>query len=108
MRANVAYESKFGNGKQCAPRMAEMIRERGAEVQVFSVREARPGSIPAGDHYAFSTPTHANRPSGRMKRFLRKLDPMPGTGFALITTHASPNTNALEGMKAILEEKGMR
>ncbi len=104
MKVCIAYESKYGNGKMCVDHLEKTIRAKGHNVEVFSVRETKPNSLPQADLYVFSAPTHMGGPPGKMKKFLKKMDiKQEGAKYSLITTCMDTNTKALEKMTDLLQ-----
>ena len=105
MKVDIVYESKHGNGKKCVDYLAELLRDRGEEVEIVSIRDVDPKSLPMADLYVFSAPTHVGKPARKMRKFLRGLDTDP-LRYALMTTHAREETRALQLMEDILSAKG--
>lgn len=108
MRICVAYESKYGNGKKCVEFLEKIIRAKGNNTEIHSIREISPESIPEADLYIFSTPTHIGGPPWKMKRFLKKLAfKNENAKYALMTTCMDENTKSLEKMNQLLEPYGL-
>ncbi len=108
MKVCIAYESKYGNGKKCVEHLKSVIEKEGHKVDLSSIRDIKPRSIPTADLYVFSSPTHMGGPSGKMKKFLKKLElNKKGTKYALMTTLMDPEAKTLEKMVEILEDKAM-
>ncbi|MFP4171043.1 MAG: flavodoxin family protein [Methanomassiliicoccales archaeon] len=105
MKVDIVYESKHGNGKKCVDYLAELLRDRGEEVEILSIRDIDPTSLSGADLYVFSAPTHVGKPSRKMRKFLKGLDVDP-LRYALMTTHAREETRALQFMEDILSAKG--
>ncbi len=109
MKVCIAYESKYGNGKKCVEHLEKIIRAKGHNVNVFSIRDVKPDSLPQSDLYIFSAPTHMGGPPGKMKRFLKKLDiKQEGTKYSLITTCIDTKSKALEKMTVLLHPHGLQ
>lgn len=109
MKVCILYDSKFGTGKTCMEYLGSLIKNNGHEVDIYSVKEIEPLSVPEADLYIFSAPTHLGNVSGKMKGFLNKIDNKEGKKYLAITTCMAPdNTNATETMEKILDEKGMK
>lgn len=105
MKVCIVYESKYGNGKKCVEYLQDIISRKGHEVEIFSIREIKPKSLPQVDFYIFSAPTHIGNPPRKMKKFLKRLE-IRGK-YPLITTYLDPKTKTLEKMEEILQTKGM-
>ena len=73
MKICIAYESKFGNGKGCMEYLQGVMSKKGHDVEMFSVREREPTSLPPTDLYIFSSPTQIGSPARKMKKFLQIL-----------------------------------
>ena len=108
MKVCIAYESKYGNGKKMMDHLQDALKGKGHEVQVCSVREIKPQALPQADLYVFSSPTHVGGPTGKMKKFLKKMEiSQKGAKYALSTTHMDPNSKTLEKMDALVQPKSM-
>ena len=107
MKVCIAYESKYGNGKKCAEQLQSIIREKGHDVEISSVRDMKPKSLPQASLYIFSSPTHIGKPPGKMKKFLKKMEIEEDAKYALLTTCLDPQTKALQIMEELLEATGM-
>ncbi len=108
MKVCIAYDSKYGNGKKLVEHMQNTMSKKDHEVETYSVREINPDSLPNADVYIFSSPTHIGRPSGKMKKFLNKLEiNQDGAKYSLIATYKDPNPKTLQKMEEILQTKGM-
>lgn len=108
MKVCIAYESKFGNGKQCMEYLRDVLSRDGHDVNLFSVREKDPGSLPAADLYVFSSPTQIGSPTRKMKKFLKKVEvPKENAKYALVATYMNPKATTLEKMERLLQPKDM-
>ena len=72
MKVCIAYETKYGNGKKCMEYLQNVIIKKGHNVEMFSIREKEPTSVPSADLYVFSSPTRIGNLAGKMKKFLNK------------------------------------
>lgn len=109
MKVCILYDSKFGTGKSCMEYLESILTNKGNDVEIYSVKEIAPASIPEADVYVFSAPTHLGNVSGKMKGFLKKIDNKNGKKYSVITTCMAPDkTRATETMEQILNEKGMK
>lgn len=108
MKICITYESKYGNGKKCMEYLQEVLSKDGHEVDLFSVREADPSSLPSAEVYIFSAPTQVGNVAGKMKKFLKKVVIPENAKYALITTCMKPpNTKSLGTMETLLKPKGI-
>ncbi len=73
MKAVVVYDSSFGNTKVVAEAIAEQLRAEGCDTELLSVRERRPAP-PEGDIMFVGSPVRLGSVTGRVKRFVEKLD----------------------------------
>jgi flavodoxin len=108
MKVCIAYESRFGNGKKLVEHMQRTISKKGHDVEIYSIRETKPDSLPNVDVYIFSSPTQIGGPPGKMKKFLKKLKiNQEGARYALMETYMYPESKTLQKMEEILQSKGM-
>lgn len=112
MKVCILYDSKYGNGKTCMEHLGSLIKNNGHEVDIFSVKEIKPSSIPEAGLYVFSAPTHFGDVSKKMKGFIKKIDGKDGKKYLVINTCLAPENvkenKATDTMEMILEEKGMK
>jgi flavodoxin len=73
MKGVVIYESYYGNTKILAEAIAQQLEVDGHEVELRSVREHHPES-PKGDIMFLGSPVRMGSVTGRVKRYIRKLD----------------------------------
>jgi multimeric flavodoxin WrbA len=86
--------------------LKDILEKEGHDVELSSVRDADPRSIPAADLYVFSSPTQIGSPARKMKKFLKKVRfPKQGAKYALVTTHLDPKAKTLEKMETLLTQK---
>ena len=104
MNVCITYESKYGNGKKCMEYLQSVIRKKGHDVEMLSIHEKDPTSLPSADLYIFSSPTQIGSLAGKMKKFLKKLElPQVGAKYALVTTCMNPpKTKSLRVMEKLL------
>jgi len=108
MKVCIAYESKYGNGQKCVEYLKEIVSNKGHAVDLFSVRDVKPNELLQADIYVFSTPTQIGSPARKMKKYLKKINiSQEGAKYALLTTHSSDKTEALEKMEKLLQPTGM-
>ena len=108
MKICIAYESKYGNGKQCMEYLRDILDKNGHDVTLVSIREQDPKTPPEADLYVFSTPTQMGGPARKMKKFMKKFQPsVENAHYALVTTFINPKALTLEKMAELLQEKGI-
>jgi len=108
MKINIIYESRFGNGKKMLGELAQLLKDRGQEVELFRFTETDPGSIPEAGLYLFHSPTRQFMLPLGVRSFVRRFTPpSEKTGYALSTTYMDPRTIALKKMDAYLKKKNM-
>lgn len=73
MKAVVVYDSSFGNTKVVAEAIAEQLKADGCDIELRSVRERHPAA-PEGDIMFVGSPVRWGLVTGRVKRFVKKLD----------------------------------
>jgi len=86
----VVYESKYGNAKLVAETIAEgMGQVEGVETIVSEVKEVDLKKVPDYDAILVGSPTHIDRPTGGIKKFIGKLGKLPleGKFFAAFATY---------------------
>jgi flavodoxin len=107
MKINIAYDSKYGNGKKCCEHLQNVLRARGNQTEIFNVRQTKPKQLPPADTYIFSSPTHIGGVPRKMKKFIKNLVPASGAKYTFIITYMDQNANTNEKMDALLQPKGM-
>ena len=73
MRGLIVYDTYFGNTKSVAEAIAEQVRAEGHEAALASARDGKPWEI-AADFLFVGSPTRIGRPTGRVRKFVKKLD----------------------------------
>lgn len=108
MNICIIYDTKYGNGKSCMESLSSILRKDNLEVEIYSVKEIEPKSLPDAELYIFSAPTHLGNASGKMKKFIKKINDKEGKKYSLVTTCMVPDkTRAIENMEKELNNKGM-
>ena len=74
MKGIVVYDSYFGNTKKVAEAIVEQIRADGHDAELRSVRDGKT-SPPQGDFIFVGSPIRFGGVTGRIKRFVKRLDP---------------------------------
>jgi flavodoxin len=74
-RALVIYDSKHGNTKIVAEKIAEGLRVEGEiETNVSFVEDVDVGKIPEYDILVIGAPNHYSKPSEKVRRFIKRLE----------------------------------
>ncbi len=73
IKAFVFYDSKYGNTKSCAEKVAEGLRSGGVEVELGHVKGLSPEHALDYDVLVLGAPNHMGRPSQTMKKFVNQL-----------------------------------
>jgi len=106
MRYVVIYWSRYGNGKKLVDYLAEKLKKKKSEVQIFKTDEADPSNIPDADVYVFSAPTEAFNIQKNMKKFMKKLTGLEEKKYGIINTH-SMKKSCLHKMEKLLSVQKM-
>ena len=105
MKIEYVHASKYGNGAMVAEEFNKQMAAKGVTVGVQHIREARPDRLPPADLYVFSSPGRMGRPTGGMRRFLKKLRLPAGTRYAILTTELAPQPDKKTGQIPTEEEQ---
>ncbi len=110
MRIGIFHVSKYGNGEKAAGHLKGSLCARGHDVKVSDLRKERPGEIAPVDLLVFISPIYVGRPSGKMRRFIRKLDSgLKNTGYCLVMTGAEPEkSKAGNRLKSLIGGRGLK
>lgn len=73
VRVQIYYDSKYGNTKLAAGKIAQGLKDRGIEADLTYVKEARLTGAVCADLILLGAPNHMGRPSMTMKRFVEYL-----------------------------------
>ena len=76
VKAFVFYDSKYGNTKLAAEKVAEGLRGGGAEVDLGYIKEVSPQHAVDYDMLVLGAPNHMGRPSQAMKNFINQFGPL--------------------------------
>ena len=106
MKYVIVYWSRFGNGKKLVDYLAQTLKEKKGETQLFKTDEADPAAMPEADLFVFSAPTEAFSIQRDMKTFMKKLKGMEGKKYGIINTHGMKK-DRLEKMEKLLSKKKM-
>lgn len=104
MKIEYSHASKSGNGALVAAAFKEQMTAKDVVVDVHHVREVKPMELSLADLYVFSSPGRFGRPTGRMRRFLKKVNLPASTHYAILTTEAAPKPDKKTG-RLSTEEK---
>ena len=108
MKIVIMYESKFSNGKKLVEELEEILKGKGQDVEIYSVRDIKPANLPSANIYVFSSPARIGMLPRNMKSFIRKFRlAKEGAKYALMTTYLVPGAKALESMEKLIEPKKM-
>jgi len=73
-KALVVYDSKYGNTKIVAERIADIVRKEGSiETGLSYVEDFNMNQIPGFDVLVIGAPNHMGRPSRRARKFIKRL-----------------------------------
>ena len=111
MNISIIYESKHGNGKQAMTYLENILRKKGYSVQIMSVHEIKPHSLPESNLYIFSAPNAFGKIVRSMRKFLEKIEIKNlSAHYILVNTCLNPSSSqdkGLEQMEEILSKKNI-
>jgi flavorubredoxin len=111
MNISIIYESKHGNGKQAMTYLENILRKKGYSVQIMSVHEIKPHSLPESNLYIFSAPNAFGKIVRSMRKFLDKIEIKNSSShYILVNTCLNPSSSqdkGLEQMEEILSKKNI-
>jgi len=111
MNVSIIYESKYGNGKEIMTYLETSFRKKGYSVQLMSVHEIKPKSLPEADLYIFSAPNRMGKIIRSMRKFLEKIEiKNPKAQYIVVNTCLNPSSSqdkGLEQMEEILSNKNI-
>lgn len=102
----IVYWSRYGNGKRIVDNLAEKLKKKGGETQIFKTDEADPTNMPEADLYIFSSPAEAFNLQKNMRAFMKRLEGMEEKRYGIINTHGL-DRNWLNKMEKLLSKKKM-
>ena len=108
MKIEYLHASKYGNGALVAAEFEKQMAARGVRVDIHHIREVRAAELPPADLYLFSSPGRLGKPSGSVRRFLKKLTLPAGTRYAVLTTEMAPRPDKKSGQMPSAEELDKR
>jgi flavorubredoxin len=111
MNISIIYESKHGNGKQAMTYLENILRKKGYSVQIMSVHEIKPHSLPESNLYIFSAQNAFGKIVRSMRKFLEKIEIKNSNAqYILVNTCLNPSSSedkGLEQMEEILKTKNI-
>jgi flavorubredoxin len=111
MNISIIYESKYGNGKEAMTYLETILRKKGYSVQLMSIHEVKPHSLPESNLYIFSAPNAFGKIVRSMRKFLEKIEIKNSyTKYILVNTCLDPSSRqdkGLEQMEKILQTKNI-
>ncbi len=111
MNISIIYESKYGNGKEAMTYLGDSLKKKGYSVQLMSIHEIKPHSLPESDLYIFSAPNAFGKIVRSMRKFLEKIEIKNSSArYILVNTCLNPSSSqdkGLEQMEEILREKNI-
>ena len=105
MTAVIVYESHFGNTKIVAEAIAAELEAAGHRAEIRNVRDRHP-EPPRGDIMFLGSPVRMGSVSGRVKRFIGKLDAdaWKGKPIVVFTTTLKLPDSATDEQKSCQEK----
>jgi len=111
MNISIIYESKYGNGKEAMVYLETILKNKGYSVQLMSIHDVNPRSLPASELYIFSAPNAFGKIVRSMRKFLDKIDiKNSNVRYLLVNTCLNPVSSedkGLEQMDEILNKKNI-
>jgi flavodoxin len=105
----IVYESKYGNTRLVAEKIAEGIKQAsGIEAALTEIKQADPKKMPDFDVILIGSPNHIGRPTGSIMRFISRLGrlPLEGKLVAFFDTYmARDYEKAVKRMERHITEK---
>jgi flavodoxin len=105
MKIEYYHASQYGNGAIVAEELKKLMAASGVDVDVHHIRDARPKEMPSADLYLFSSPGRMGKPIRSMRGFLKKVQLLPGTKYAILTTEVAPQPDKKTGQIPTEEER---
>jgi menaquinone-dependent protoporphyrinogen IX oxidase len=104
MRIEYLHASTFGNGAMVAEEFKKQMLVKGVTVNVHHIRDVRANELAPADLYLFSSPGRMGKPTGGMRRFLKRMKLPAGTQYAILTTELAPRPDKKTGRMPTEEE----
>lgn len=110
VNVQIYYDSKHGNTKFVAEKIAQGLQDKGVEVNLAYVKEARLDGAVCADLVLLGAPNHMGRPSMTMKRFVEYLSTadLSATKVAVFGTYSGRvrlTDRAVKKLEALVQEK---
>jgi len=108
VRVFIAYDTKYGNTKLVAEKIAEGIREvKGIETEISDVKEVDLKKIADADAILIGAPNHIGSPSRTIMKFIDKLSKLKlkAKATTVFDTHMMQDERAVEKMEKRIREK---
>lgn len=107
---SVYFDSKYGNTKLVAEKIAEGLQSQGLTVTLSHIHETKLEDAICADAIVLGAPNHMAQPSRAMKRFIEYLAPadLKATKVAVFGTYSGrvrPVDRAVKKMEGIVKEK---
>ena len=85
----VVYQSKWGNTKIVAEKIAEGLKTSGMETDIAALKEIKTDRIPEFDAILIGTPNHVGGATGGVKKFINGLSKLQleGKGIGFFDTY---------------------
>lgn len=99
-KAVVIYDSKYGNTRSVAERVAEIMRDRGnVEASIYFVNDVDVNQLPSFDIIVLGTPNHWGRLTKKFKKMISELEgvDLSGKKIALFDTCFEPEEGKATG-----------
>ncbi len=89
VKVSVFYDSKYGNTRLAAEKIAEGLQSKGVQVDLANLKDVKTGVV-CSDVIVLGAPNHMASPSRTMKRFIEYLatTDLNATRFAVFGTYA--------------------
>jgi flavodoxin len=84
LKGVVVYDTYYGNTKIVAEAIVEQLKAEGHEAELRDVKEDNPAS-PQGDVLFVGSPIRMGGPTGKIKRFVKKVDKEAWKGKPVVT-----------------------
>ena len=92
MNISIIYESKYGNGKEAMTYLETILKNKGYSVQLMSIHDVKPNSLPESDLYIFSAPNAFGKIVRSMRKFLEKIEIKNSNAqYILVNTCLNPS-----------------
>jgi len=107
-RVFIVYDTKYGNTKLVAEKIAEGMKEaKGIETEVTDVKDADLKRIADTDAILIGAPNHMGNASRTIMKFIEELSKLKlkAKGVAVFDTHMMEDLKAVEKMEKRIKDK---